>query len=263
MSNLSICIVQSELVWENRSENLKHFAGLFERDLKEHVDVIILPEMFTTGFTMNVVSNYDVMDGETVNWMKQISVQYKTAICGSVIICEEGSYFNRFIWVYEPDHQIQYYDKKHLFCLAKEDRYFKSGNKNILIQYKDWNISPFICYDLRFPEWMRNTNLADLQIVVANFPKKRELAWKSLLPARAIENQCYIAATNIIGNDGNGIEYNGQSAVYSFEGETLISCLDRSTIQLVSLDKHSLSVYRRAYPFLKDSDNFKELLFKE
>lgn len=257
MSNLRVSLLQSEIQWEKRKANLDFYSNFINNNLKEPTDIIILPEMFTSGFTMNVKQCHDSMDGETIQWMRQMSSQYHTAICGSVIIKEEEFYYNRFLWVDAMQNHVLIYDKKHLFCLAQEDHFYKAGNEKLLIEYKGWKIAPYICYDLRFPVWMRNVEQADLQIVVANFPAKRRTAWNGLLPARAIENQCYLAGVNRIGVDGIGIEYTGDSNLYNYEGEALFANQSEATIQTATLDKNKLDIYRRAYPFLKDRDLFR------
>lgn len=256
MSNLKISLVQTHLIWENRAANLSAIENFIERELSGDTDIIILPEMFTSGFTMNVDNNYDVMDGETVRWMSQISARYNSVVCGSVIIKEAGKFYNRFLWIDAHSNKILSYDKKHLFCLAQEDHYFTAGTSKIIIEYKNWRIEPFICYDLRFPVWMRNADQVDLQIVVANFPKKRRQAWNSLLVARAIENQCFVAGVNIIGEDGNGIPYSGDSAIYDYQGETKLQLSNTLSIVTAELQKYDMDVFRRAYPFLQDRDPF-------
>lgn len=177
MNNLKISPIQVELFWEDRGKNLEMFDSLLQ-DIK--TDVVILPEMFTSGFSMNTSKNYDTMNGSTIKWMLKKSSDINAVICGSLIIFESNQYFNRFIWV-QPDGELKWYDKRHLFAYAGEDNHYTSGQQRLIIEYKDWRILPLICYDLRFPVWSRNLQDYDLMIYVANWPQTRRNAWKTLL----------------------------------------------------------------------------------
>lgn len=247
-----ITTVQSDIIWEKVSDNLKLYQEKIE-NLSS--DVIILPEMFSTGFTMNPEPLAESMDGLTVNWMKENSKNLNSAICGSIIIKEDGKYYNRFMWT-NPDGSIHFYDKKHLFSFAGESEKYTSGNSKIIIEYKGWKICPMICYDLRFPVWSRNTEDYDILIYVANWPVKRKQAWKSLLVARAIENQSYVIGVNRIGFDNNGNFYSGETSLINALGETLYIRSHSEDIYTTTLDKKELDKVRSQLPFLKDRDNF-------
>ncbi|HBK70487.1 MAG TPA: amidohydrolase, partial [Flavobacteriaceae bacterium] len=209
---LKITIIQSELVWENSAQNRQVFLEKI-KSISEVVDLIILPEMFTTGFTMNPEKVAETMDGETIHWLKYLAKEKNTAITGSLIIKEGNKYYNRLVFVH-PTGEIKTYDKRHTFTLAGEDKIYTAGNKKLIVAYKGWKICPMICYDLRFPVWSRNTDDYNLLIYVANWPKPRITAWSTLLKARAIENMSYVVGVNRIGADDNGHEYSGNSAAY-------------------------------------------------
>lgn len=250
---MKIAIVQFNPVWESIDSNLKKIENMLNQELSDQVDIIVLPEMFSTGFSMNT-SLAETENGKSVNWMKSISEKYSSAICGSVMTREDSHYYNRFYWIHRTD--LFTYDKRHLFSLAQEHLDFSAGDQNIEIEYKGFKIRSFICYDLRFPVWMRNKNAADLDIVVANFPKTRTLAWDTLLRARAIENQNYVIGVNIVGKDGNGLEYSGHSAVYDCEGLTVAHCNSGEGVFVVQINQERITAFRRAYPFWKDADQF-------
>ncbi|MCL4151052.1 UNVERIFIED_CONTAM: hypothetical protein GTU68_054534, partial [Idotea baltica] len=219
---LEVACIQTELIWENPKEN----RAVFEDKINQlaQVDLIILPEMFSTGFTMNPSSVAESMDGLTVQWMVKMAQSTDAAIMGSLVIKEKGHYFNRLVFA-EPSGEIKQYDKRHAFTLAGEDKAYTVGQDKLIITYKDWKICPMICYDLRFPVWSRNRNEYDVLIYVANWPKPRILAWDTLLKARAIENMSYCVGVNRIGQDINGYEYIGHSAVYGPLGEELSTSL--------------------------------------
>lgn len=248
---MNITTIQTNIIWENKELNLKNYQDKI--DSIESTDLIILPEMFTTGFTMNPKPFAESMDGITVQWMKENALKRDLAICGSLIIEEEGRYFNRFIWV-NPDASIQYYDKRHLF-LGEDENYTK-GESKIVIDYKGWKICPLICYDLRFPVWSRNVEDYEVLIYVANWPSKRKSAWRSLLVARAIENQCYVIGVNRVGEDGNNLSYSGDTSLVNALGETLYINSQSEDIFNTTLSKLELSKVRTQLPFLKDKDNF-------
>ena len=256
MQDLHITLCQSNIIWEQAEANRKHLNQLLEKLGSDETDIIIFPEMFTTGFTMASESLAEETLGLTQEWMKSLAIQKNAAVTGSLIIKDESTYRNRLLWVDPQSENPQFYDKKHLFTLAGEENHYVAGHKKLNISYKSWKIGVFICYDLRFPVWCRNTDGLDLLIFVANFPEKRQQAWNTLLPARAIENQCFVAGVNRIGSDGNGIYYSGDSAVFDFEGSKIADLKNQEQHQTIKLDHHSLQVYKRAYPFLKDDDLF-------
>ena len=250
---ISVSIIQSDIIWEDKISNLKNYQNKINQI--ESTDLIVLPEMFTTGFSMNPKDISETMNGETVQWMKDNASKINSAICGSIIIEEKGKYFNRFIWV-NPDGSIHQYDKKHLFSFAGENKNYTPGNEKIIIEYKGWKICPLVCYDLRFPVWSRNLEDYDLLIYVANWPTKRKLAWKSLLVARAIENQCYVIGVNRVGKDENNHYYSGESSLINALGETLYTNSHIEEVYTTSISKYELNKVRSQLPFLNDKDNF-------
>jgi omega-amidase len=218
-------------------------------------NVIVLPEMFGTGFTMNVHQVAETMDGKAIKWMHTQAKKHDAVLTGSLIIKEDGKYYNRLLWV-EPDGTQYIYDKKHLFTMANEHLKFTAGTEKLIINYMGWKIAPFICYDLRFPVWNRNQENYDLALYVANWPAKRSYHWISLLFARAIENQSYIVAVNRVGEDGNGFTYSGNSSVVDPAGELLYHKENDEDIHTILLTKEHLSEMRNQYPFLVDKDQF-------
>ena len=252
-NHLTITLVQTHLLWENPQANRTAFQSKIEK-LQNTADLIILPEMFTTGFTMNAAPFAETMDGETIRWMKTLAQKMNTAITGSIIIKHEDRYFNRLLFV-EPNGAVSHYDKRHTFTLAGEDKVYEKGLQKIIIDYRGWKICPQICYDLRFPVWSRNTEGYDFLYYVANWPKPRINAWDTLLQARAIENMCYCAGVNRIGIDGYGHEYTGNSAAYNMLG-TPIATAKNEELVTVALDKEHLKAYRQKLRFLDDMDRF-------
>lgn len=253
---LYITLIQSHLAWENPIQNRRIFEQKINSIVGE-VDIIVLPEMFTTGFTMNASEMFETMEGLTVSWMKKMAVSKGCAICGSIIIKEASSFYNRFLFVDEKGDVISY-DKHQLFALAKEHTVFSGGNQEVLIDYKGWKIKPQICYDLRFPVWARNTSGYDILLYVASWPKPRIRAWDILLQARAIENMCYCIGVNRVGLDGKGYEYNGHSGVYDVLGNA-VSAKDpteKEAILQVVLTKSHIHDIRAKLPFLDDADKF-------
>lgn len=255
-NDLKIALIQSDLVWENPQLNRVHFTNKID-SISDVVDVIILPEMFTSGFTMNAEKVAETMFGETVVWMQELALKKQTAIMGSVVISEKSNYYNRLLFVH-PNGIIETYDKKHTFTLAGEDKVYTTGKKKLIVTYKGWKLSPLICYDLRFPVWARNVEDYDVLIYVANWPKVRVAAWDALLKARAIENMCYCVGVNRVGLDENKHEYVGHSAIYDVLGEKLDSIPDsKEAIEVVTLNKYHIKTYREKLNFLNDKDNFK------
>jgi predicted amidohydrolase len=255
MENLRISLVQTSLVWENKAENLKHLREKII-PIAGATDLVILPEMFNTGFTMNTEQCAEKMTGETIKWMRQLSRDINADIIGSLIIKENKKYFNRLVWV-EPWDIYGTYDKRHLFRMANEQKHFSAGNSKLIRTEKGWNICPLICYDLRFPVWCRNKNEYDLLIFIANWPEVRSDAWKTLLKARAIENQCYVAGVNIVGTDGNQKKYAGDSAIFGPSGALLTSAFSSDEkIETISISYNDLAKYRKEFPVGLDADNF-------
>ena len=223
--------------------------------IRESVDLIVLPEMFTTGFTMNPYDISETMEGETVAWMKSISNKMQSALCGSIIIAEQSNYYNRLLFVY-PSGEIRYYDKRHLFTLAGEDKVYTAGTEKVVVEYKGYSICLQICYDLRFPVFSRNTEDYDLLLYTANWPIVRIDAWDTLLKARSIENMCYTIAVNRIGTDNNHHQYNGHSQLVDFLGNIVIAAAESEGIFTADLDKVALNVTRQRLGFLRDRDYF-------
>lgn len=253
--DLKVTIVQSDLSWESPEENLENFSNKIHA-ISEETDIVILPEMFTTGFSMNAEILAENQPGTTLNWMRQLASKKNAAITGSIIVKEEGFFYNRLYFVF-PDGSFQQYDKRHTFTLAGEHKIYAAGAKKIIIDFRGWRICPLICYDLRFPVWARNTEDYDLLIYVANWPEKRIAAWDALLKARAIENMAYCAGVNRIGEDGNGHPYVGHSAVYDVLGEQISKRdFEASFTQTIQLSKSDLENYRKQLQFLNDRDDF-------
>jgi len=255
MNNLKVTIIQSHLHWENPEANRAMFSDKIAR-ISEQTDLIVLPEMFTTGFTMNASPLAETMQGPTLQWMIKQSIKVDAAIAGSVIIKEDNQFFNRLLFVYKNDI-LQYYDKRHTFTLAGENEVFTAGNTKLIIDYKNWRICPLVCYDLRFPVWARNTKDYDVLLYVANWPKKRIAAWDALLKARAIENMAYCVGVNRTGLDGNGHEYIGHSAVYDILGEQVsIPAFEKEFMETIVLSKEHIQQNREHLQFLRDRDSF-------
>ena len=219
------------------------------------LDLLLLPEMWSTGFTMKPESIAEIDEGPALQWMKKQSQILQSVVAGSISVSNGHQYFNRWYAAY-PDGYVAQYDKKHLFSYGHEDDHYTPGIEKIIIEIKGWRIMPIICYDLRFPVWCRNTNAYDLMLVSANWPVPRIHHWDALLKARAIENQCYVAAVNRIGNDENGLAYNGHSSVYNMNGEMSLDLKSDEAIGRISLDKEVLSAYREQFQFLQDRDEF-------
>lgn len=253
IESLRVTLVQSILHWENVSANLEMFSAKLEH--VDQTDLIVLPETFTTGFCMNV-KLAEEMDGQAVQWMRATAASKNCAVCGSLMITEDGRYFNRLIWM-QPDGTCHTYDKHHLFCISDEPKFFTPGQEHLIVDIKGWKFSPFICYDLRFPVWMRNKDAAyDVLVCVANWPEKRNVAWKTLLPARAIENQAYVVAVNRIGADGNSIPHSGDSMVIDASGDILYQKSNTEDIFTAELQYELLIRLRTQLPFLNDADDF-------
>jgi predicted amidohydrolase len=260
MSSLSITIIQTKLFWEDKVANLQMLEEKIN-SIKERTQVVILPEMFSTGFSMKSELLAEKMDGITVQWMKRMAATKKIILTGSVIIEEDGQYFNRLIWML-PNENYGVYDKRHLFAFGKEDEYYSSGSQRFIASVNGFKLNLMVCYDLRFPVWARQQVSEngeaeyDVLVYVANWPEKRNTAWKTLLQARAIENQSYVIGVNRVGEDGNGHLYSGDSMVVDPLGEILYHKAHQEDIFTVTLEKEKLEQLRKGLPFLKDADGF-------
>ena len=251
---MKVAIIQSVLIWENPKANRNQFEEKIN-SITETIDLMILPEMFSTGFTMRPEHVAETMQGKTVVWLQSLAKEKNVAITGSLVIVEDEKYYNRLVFVF-PSGEIQYYDKRHLFSLAGEDKIYTKGKDKLIIEYKGFKICPLICYDLRFPVFSRNVEGYDFLLYVANWPKPRINAWNALLKARAIENMCYVVGVNRIGEDQNNHVYNGNSQVIDYLGETLAEANEMEGIFITTLDKESLETSRNRLGFLNDKDNF-------
>jgi len=256
MDNLKITVYQGYLFWEKIDKNLQNIA-LRLSGIREKTDLIILPEMFNTGFTMNATEMGEPMNGKTMQWMENIARQYNCVVTGSLIITNKEKHYNRLIWM-RPDGTYQHYDKRHLFGLGKEDDTYTAGKKKLIVELKGWKICPVICYDLRFPVWLRNIgkDTYDLLLIVANWPERRSLAWRTLIPARAVENQCYVIGVNRVGHDGNEIYHSGDSTCIDPNGNVVYYKRDEEDVYTFSILADEVALARRAFPFLKDADQF-------
>ena len=276
MSTLTLTGIQTNLHWEDKTANLQMLEEKIS-NIKEKTEVVVLPEMFSTGFSMKPKILAETMEGETVQWMKRIAAEKKIILTGSIIcqadtglvassgVTAKTNYYNRLIWML-PNGQYGYYDKRHLFAFAGEDEHYTAGTKRLIASVKGWKINLLVCYDLRFPVWSRQIPPPsgevgrgleyDVLIYVANWPEKRIHAWKTLLQARAIENQCYVVGVNRVGDDGNNINYSGDSLAIDPMGEVLHHKKDEEDIFTVKLDKDHLNAVRKAFPFWLDADEF-------
>lgn len=256
MTHLRVSLIQSPIYWENKEANLLHFAKKLKR-LKGKTDLAILPETFTTGFSMHVSSLAETMDGPTIRSLKSWARDFDFAITGSFIAQVGSDYFNRGFFI-TPAGDCHTIDKRHLFRMGKEDHFYTPGNSKEIIHYKGWNIRLLVCYDLRFPVWSRNTdNAYDLLIYVANWPESRAAVWKALLPARALENMAFVCGVNRVGADGNRLIYSGDSVVYSPKGKKLLHIpAHKETTRTCILDKAEADKLREKFPVWKDADVF-------
>ena len=275
MSTLTVTTIQTNLHWEDKAANLKMLEEKI-RGIKEKTEIVVLPEMFSTGFSMRPEQLAETMDGESVQWMKKVAAERKIILTGSLIIGQaapsgQTDYYNRLIWML-PNGQYGIYDKRHRFAYAGEDEQFTAGSKRLIASVKGWKINLMICYDLRFPVWARQTSPSislskvegeqaspeyDVLIYVANWPDRRVHAWKTLLQARAIENQCYVVGVNRVGDDGKNNHYSGESMVVDPMGEVLYTKKEVEDISTITLDKEKLNAVREKLPFWKDADHFK------
>ncbi|MEP7107764.1 MAG: nitrilase family protein [Ferruginibacter sp.] len=279
MLPITITTIQANLEWENKAANLRALEKKIN-DLEEKTEIVVLPELFSTGFSMQPQLLAETMEGETVQWMNELASKNKIILTGSIIIKEDDQYYNRLIWML-PNGQFGHYDKRHLFAFGAEDKHYTAGNKRLIASAKGWKINLQVCYDLRFPVWARNRVLPtekfrdesilispgeetisvfspeyDILICVANWPERRNHAWKTLLCARAIENQCYVVGVNRVGRDGNNINHSGNSLVIDPLGEVLYHMADEEDVFTITLRKEHLEEVRTKFPFWKDGDNF-------
>lgn len=257
MEDIKVTLVQTTLIWEAPSENRGRLLNLLE-PLSGTTDLIVLPEMFTTGFSMNAKSLAEPMSGPTLQWLQKAAARTNAVITGSFIAVDNNQYYNRLIWM-RPDGTYEHYDKRHLFSLAKEHNYYSAGQQQLLVELKGWKVLPLICYDLRFPVWSRNTMGYDLLIYVANWPERRSFAWKSLLTARAIENQTYTIGVNRVGIDENDIAYSGDSLLADYAGQTLFTAAHHEHIFTATLSANKQQEFREKFRFLDDRDAFRIL----
>ena len=269
MSTLTITTIQSNLIWEDKAANLRMLEQKIT-GIEEKTEIVVLPEMFNTGFSMRPEALAETMEGETVEWMKRVSRENGIVLTGSIMIEEEGNYYNRLIWML-PNGQYGHYDKRHLFAFGEEDKHYSPGNKRLIASVKGWRINLLVCYDLRFPVWARqkapsqpppkgeeptHTHEYDILIYVANWPERRSHAWKTLLCARAIENHCFVVGVNRVGSDANNIYYSGNSLVIDPLGQVLYHMADEEDINTITLQKEMLEDVRIKFPFWKDADSF-------
>lgn len=254
MQDLTLTLVQCTLNWHDAVAN----RGMFTEKLQAvagTTDLVVLPEMFTTGFTMDAQAYAEPMDGPSVAWMAAQAARLGAVVTGSLIVEDQGCYFNRLIWM-RPDGSFEHYDKRHLFRMADEHQHYQAGDRRLIVELAGWRICPLVCYDLRFPVWCRNRGDFDLLIFVANWPKRRSHHWRSLLPARAIENLACVAAVNRVGEDGNGIDYAGDSMAIDAQGRTLAQLAHVEAIQTIRFPAQHLIAYRERFPANRDADDF-------
>lgn len=253
---MKISLFQTNIVWENTQANLNHLREKLD-SLEESTDLVVLPEMFSTGFSMNSEQLAEPVTGNTIETLKSLASQYQIAIAGSFIAIENENYYNRGFFI-TPEQDTHFYDKRHLFRMGDEINHFSSGNEKLIVNYKGWNICLLICYDLRFPVWSRNVdNEYDLLIYSANWPSPRQHVWDMLLPARALENMSYVCGVNRVGTDGNELQYTGGSVMYSPKGELLAKVPDNKEGSItIEIDLDSLNKFRKKFPVWKDADRF-------
>lgn len=252
---LTVSLLQTELAWEDHTANFQYLDTMLSRLQPGQADLLILPEMFTTGFSMNAAELAEPTQGSAYHWMAEKAARLQTVVTGSFIAEVADQYYNRLLWV-RPDGTFSHYDKRHLFTLAGEEKIYQPGQAHLLTELKGWTIMPLICYDLRFPVWSRNTMGYDLLIYVANWPSKRRVAWKSLLAARAIENQAYTIGVNRVGEDGNGYPHAGDTSVFDYAGAPLLQAADVESVFTLTLDPKKQDQFRSKLRFLDDRDAF-------
>lgn len=251
---MKISLIQTATHWHDAQANQQHFHELLD-SVPAETDIVVLPEMFSTGFTMSSREVAEPMDGPTAGWLINEAQRRQKTLCGSVVIEEAGKFYNRFLWV-TPDGIEVTYDKRHRFRMAGEHDHYSAGNRRVVFEYDGWRICPMVCYDLRFPVFFRNRGDYDVLLCVANWPAARSDHWETLLKARAIENQCYVVAVNIVGTDGNDIGYSGGSCVLDPQGDILVAAAERDGVFNATLDLAELAAYRERFPAWQDADEF-------
>ncbi len=258
LPDLELALIQTTLAWQDAEANRRHFAELLEQ--ARGADLIVLPEMFTTGFSMNAAELAEPEEGPTCAWLREQAVRLEAVVTGSVIIeAADGSYRNRLLWA-RPDGEVVHYDKRHLFRMAGEHKHYAAGEQQALFELNGWHVRPLICYDLRFPVWSRDPHDTDLLLYPTTWPAARRNAWNRLLPARAIENLCFVAAVNRVGEDGNGFPYSGDSQVLNYLGDPLLEVGDADGVFRCTLRARDLAAFRTRFPAYHDGDAF-ELRF--
>lgn len=257
MQDLTLVLVQAALAWQEPATNRDRLAALIGSAATPGA-LVVLPEMFTTGFTMAPAGVAESMDGESVAWMADVARRFGVTLCGSLVIRDGDGFRNRLVWM-PPEGRPGHYDKRHLFRMADEHRHYTAGASRAVFDIGGWRVCPLVCYDLRFPVWSRGVNAFDLQLYVANWPAARRSAWRALLPARGVENQCYVAGVNRIGIDGNGVRYAGDSLAADPLGNLLVDALAGEGAFSVTLDAAALATYREKFPVWRDADGFKLL----
>lgn len=256
IDNLKVTVFQAYLFWENIDKNLQNLSLRLSMGVKEKTDLIVLPEMFNTGFSMNAAGLAEQMDGKTMTWMAEAAKKYDCVLTGSLIIAEGNQFYNRMIWML-PSGEYQQYDKHHLFGMGEEDQTYSPGHDKIIVELKGWKIRLAICYDLRFPVYLRNVDAAyDILLIIASWPDKRITHWKALIPARAIENQSYVIAVNRVGHDGNETYHSGHSMCIDAYGNTVYYKPEDEDLYTFSINYEEMVKIRRNFPFLKDADIF-------
>lgn len=252
---LHITLIQPDIVWEDKTANMTQYESMIS-GISGPKHVVVLPEMFSTGFSMAPERLAEPMDGRAVRWMAEAAIKHRCILTGSLIIEDDGKYYNRMLWA-QPDGRISFYDKRHLFAFANEDKHYTPGETRVIAQVNGWRINLQVCYDLRFPVWARNQGGEyDVLLYVANWPEARSLAWKTLLQARAIENMCYVAGVNRVGTDPKGNNYSGDSSVFGPLGEKIWQQSGAAAVHTVTLEKKHLQETRAKFPFLNDADKF-------
>ena len=254
MRDLTITLVQADLAWQDPAANRARLAALLDA-APALGELVILPEMFATGFTMRAPAHAEGMDGPTVTWLRSEARTRGITLCGSLVIASGGRYYNRLVWA-PPAGEPGWYDKRHLFRMAGEHRHYSAGAERRVFDLGGWRVCPLVCYDLRFPVWSRGANAFDLLLYVANWPVARRPAWRALLPARAVENQCYVAGVNRVGTDGHGVAYAGDSGAHHPLGHALLDLGDREGVGSVVLRGDELEAYRQQFPAWQDADPF-------
>ncbi|MEG3191488.1 amidohydrolase [Lysobacter sp. D1-1-M9] len=262
MTNLRISLIQGATIWHDPAGNREYYGDLIA-PLHDTTDLVILPETFTSGFSNDAIGNAETVDGPSVAWMREQAAKIGAAVTGSVQIREGEGVYNRLIFA-TPDGGLQMYDKRHLFRYAREHERYAAGRERLTVEWKGWRICPLVCYDLRFPVYSRNRFDVereggldyDLLIYIANWPSARDHAWKTLLRARAMENLCFVAGLNRVGEDGNGIHYSGDSAVIDYLGHPISECQDMEVVSTTTLLGAELAAYRERFPAMLDGDRF-------